>query len=194
MASSYPITTKGPTVPLYVTREQYFTAAKEILLAQGFRGLKMTALHRHLGVSSGSFYNYFKNWPDFVQQFLDHWAGQTDEIAEKASVPLDAFERLELLRQLAQTVPHDVEAAIRTWSTVEPLVAQAQQNVDQQRRALIRRAVVEATGGEQDADQLAEFILSLIVGCQQLTKPVDVRAMDAMLARSNAMIARIAQS
>lgn len=175
-------------VPLYVTREQYFTAATEILSAEGFRRLNMTALHRRLGVSSGSFYNYFRNWPDFVRKYLEQWTAHTDQIAERASAELDPLDRLRLLRRLTRTVAHDAEVAIRTWGAMEPMVAEAQREVDRKRLALIRIAVAEASGGRDDADRMAELALSMIVGWQQLRQPFDAERMDWMLSRFIEMV------
>ena len=169
-------------MPQYVGREDYYAAAVEILSGSGSGDLSMTALHRRLGVSSGSFYNWFRNWPDFVTQFLEHWAARTEEIAREAAAPLAPLERLELLRRLARTVPHDAEAAIRVWSTGDPAVAAAQREVDRRRREVVRAAVVEAGAGA-DADELAELYLSMIVGVQLLHRPVDVDALDRLLAR-----------
>lgn len=175
-------------MPLYVTREQYFTAATEILSADGYRGLRMTALHRALGVSSGSFYNYFRNWPDFVRQFLEQWTAHTDSIAARAAEAPDAVDRLRLLRGLTRTVPHDAEVAIRTWAAMEPSVAEAQREVDRRRLVLIRAAVVEAAGENEDTDRMAQLALSMIVGWQQLRRPFDPETMDWMLGRFIEMV------
>jgi AcrR family transcriptional regulator len=180
-------------VPLYVTREQYFTAATEILSEQGYHRLKMTALHQRLGVTSGSFYHYFKNWPDFVAGFLAYWTAHTNQIAEKSAATPDPLDRLELLRALTRTVPHDAEVAIRTWSAMDPMVAAAQRDVDRRRIDIIRTAVVEATGSERDADRFAELGLSMIVGWQQLRQPFDPEAMDWMLTRFIAMVTPLAK-
>ncbi|WP_145986092.1 TetR/AcrR family transcriptional regulator [Pseudonocardia sp. EC080619-01] len=142
----------------------------------------MTALHRRLKVSSGSFYNWFRSWPDFVQQFLGHWTDYTEQIASRAAVPQDALQRLDLLRELARTVPHDAEAAIRAWGTVDPVVAAAQRAVDQRRLAVIEAAVGEVALPAADVTELAELCLSVVIGSQLMHKPVDVDALDRHLA------------
>lgn len=167
-------------MPHYVGREDYYAAAVAILSESGFRDLNMTALHRRLGVSSGSFYNWFRNWPEFVRQFLTHWTEHTEQIARQAAVPQDPVQRLELLRRLARTVPHDAEAAIRVWSTTDPTVASAQRTVDRRRLAVIREAV--AGVAEEDATELAELCLATVVGTQLMTRPVDVDTLDRHLA------------
>ncbi len=167
-------------MPTLVTREDYFGAATDILSEEGFGGLKMTALHRRLGVSSGSFYNYFQNWDDFVRGFLEDWTVRTNDIADRAATA-DSFERLELLRRLTRTVPHRAEAAIRTWAAMDPAVAAAQRDVDARRVALLETALVQVTGDAELAGLLAESALSMIVGWQQLSRPFDAEKLDWML-------------
>ena len=168
-------------MPTLVSRADYFGAATDLLSEHGYRGLTMTALHRRLGVSSGSFYNYFKNWDEFVRAFLEHWTVHTNDIADRAAATADSLERLHLLRELTRTVAHDAEAAIRTWAAMDPAVAAAQRDMDQRRLALIRAAVVEVTGDEERAGHLAESALSMIVGWQQISSPFDADKMDRML-------------
>jgi AcrR family transcriptional regulator len=170
-------------------RERYFDAAIEILSEAGFRDLKMTALHRRLGLTSGSFYHHFNSWPDFVRQFLAYWTEFHTDAAVAAAVPLqDPVQRLEQMRVLATKVPHDAESAIRIWGAMDPEVARVQQDVDRKRLDLIRLAVVEATGNPDDADRLAGLALAIIVGYQQLGRPVDVDALDQALGQFNAMV------
>jgi AcrR family transcriptional regulator len=170
-------------LPHYVSRDDYFAAAVGILSEVGFRGLKMTALHQRLGVTSGSFYNYFRNWPDFVQQFLAHWLDRTDQIAQEAARPNEAVNRLELLRGLSKTVPHDAEAAIRIWAAMDPAVGEVQRAVDERRVDLIAQAVAQVRGHEHDAHRLAELCLAGVVGLQMLRRPVDLDEMDWQLAQ-----------
>jgi AcrR family transcriptional regulator len=168
-------------VPRSATRERYFVAALEIMTDQGFGHLTMTALHRHLNVSSGSFYHFFKGWDDFVARFLESWIEQTEEISAKAEGASDPFDRLEILRWLARSVPHAAEAAMRIWSASDPAVATTQRHVDAQRLAIIREAVSAAGVTDVQADHLARHGLSIIVGWQQLSRPFDLQVLDEML-------------
>jgi AcrR family transcriptional regulator len=163
------------------SRAKYFAAALEILTEQGFKQLTMTALHRRLDVSSGSFYHFFRGWDDFVAQFLADWIEQTAAISAAARRASDAFDRLELLRVLSRTVPHSAEAAIRNWAATDPVVAEAQRHLDGQRFAIIRESVAAVGIDGQVADRLAQHGLSIIVGWQQLSRPFDMDALDAML-------------
>jgi hypothetical protein len=141
----------------------------------------MTALHQRLAVSSGSFYHFFAGWDDFVAKFLDSWMGQTAEISAEAQQASDPFDRLDILRLLARTVPHAAEAAMRIWSATDPAVAIAQRDMDAQRFGIIREAVSAAGVADARADYLARHGLSIIVGWQQLSHPFDLHVLDEML-------------
>jgi AcrR family transcriptional regulator len=151
------------------------------LTEEGSGHLTMTALHQRLGVSSGSFYHFFGGWEDFVAQFLESWIAQTAEISSEAEQASDPFDRLEVLRWLARTVPHAAEAAMRIWSATEPAVVTAQRHVDTQRFAIIRDAVCAAGVTDARADTLARHGLSIIVGWQQLSRPFDLDVLDELL-------------
>jgi AcrR family transcriptional regulator len=169
-------------MPESVTRERYFTAAIEILSQGGFRELKMTALHERLGLTSGSFYHYFKSWPDFVRQFLSYWTKfHTDVTIAANASPQDPVHRLMQMRVQASRLPHDAEAAIRIWSAMDPIVAAVQHEVDHKRKEIIRMAVVEATGVQEGAGELANLAMTIIVGHQLLCRPTDVAALDVAL-------------
>ena len=106
---------------------------------------------------------------------------QTADISTAAQQASDPFDRLEILRVLARTVPHAAEAAMRNWAAADPVVAEAQRHIDGQRLAIIRQSVAAIGIDGQVADRLAQHGLSVIVGWQQLSRPFDAEALDAML-------------
>ena len=179
-------------MPSNASREKYFAAALEILTDHGFGQLTMTALHRSLDVSSGSFYHFFRGWDDFVHQFLQSWVQQTAEISAAAQKASDPFDRLEILRLLARTVPHAAEAAMRIWSAANPVVAAAQRQIDAQRLNVIREAVLAAGVAAPQSDHLARHGLSIIVGWQQLSHPFDIEELDVMLGQFIDLVRRFA--
>ena len=88
-------------MPTLVTRQQYFEGALEILSSQGPGGLQVTKLCKVVGASTGSFYNYFRNWKDFVDQFLKNWrqelTKQLIEAAELVAEPAERFRKLTMI-------------------------------------------------------------------------------------------------
>jgi AcrR family transcriptional regulator len=173
-----------------VTQEQYFEAALARLAAHGADGLTIGGLCAELGVTSGSFYHYFGSWAGFVATLLAHWeVEQTQAIADRASAVADPEVRLDLLRDRAGALPHDAEAAIRAWSQADEVVGQAQRRVDRLRHDQLRGAVLGMGVPADRADRLATMGLALLVGLQQLERPVDGVVLRAVFDEFGAMVA-----
>ena len=115
-----------------VTRERYFEGAIDLLSTVGYTGLKQATLCRTLGVTTGSFYNYFTNWKDFTGQLMTNWlAERTTMLVALAESEPDPYRRLDLLRTVTLALPHRAEAAIRMWANVDPDVRAAQHEADE---------------------------------------------------------------
>ena len=66
-------------------KDRYFEAAQEILATEGYGGLKLAAVCKYLGVTTGSFYHSFESWGDFTNAFLLNWRRErTTLLAELA--------------------------------------------------------------------------------------------------------------
>lgn len=166
---------------LKVTQEQYFAAALSQLAAQGAEGLTISRLCQALGVTSGSFYHYFGGWAGFVEALLAHWEDeQTQRIVRLARAEAGAEQRLDVLRRQATALPHEAEAAIRAWSRGDRRVDQAQRKVDAQRHAALRAIIVDLGLPAPDAERLATTGMALLVGMQQLHRPVDLGLLNAV--------------
>ena len=167
---------------LKVTQEQYFTAALDHLAAHGAEGLTIGVLCRALGVTSGSFYHYFGNWNGWLDALLAHWEErQTDRIVARAASQATPEKRMQVLQSEAAELPHEAEAAIRAWGQGEEKVRLAQERVDTRRRDELRTIMVEVGVPPADADRLSIMGLAVLVGIQQLQRPVDVAVLYALL-------------
>lgn len=159
---------------LSVTREDYFEGALKILATEGHHALKMSTLCKMLGVTTGSFYNYFGSWAEFAPQLLTHWEKeQTLRIEDVSNREDDPVVRIFTMKELAVEIPHEAEAAIRAWSNGDPLVAKFQRRVDDERIAALRAVVGTLVADEAKADILSLMGVSLLVGTQSLRSPVD---------------------
>jgi len=158
-----------------VNRQDYFDGAMTMLAESGYGSLRLTSLCKQLGVTSGSFYNWFTGWSDFVDQFLDYWQSEeTEALAEEAAKEADPSVRLDTLRTLAAGIPHRAEVALRAWSNTDPRVAAVQRQVDDQRLRVLTTVMLDLGIDAPLADRLGELALSIVIGHEHL----DPAAMD----------------
>jgi AcrR family transcriptional regulator len=165
-----------------VTKIDYFTAALAVLADEGHGALKIGTLCRSIGVTAGSFYNYFGSFDGFVTELLGYWEQEKTQriFAAAAAVP-DPVSRVKLVKTLAVDLPHEAETAIRAWAHINPAVAEAQHRVDQERRTALRDVLAGVIPIEREADELAIMGLSLLVGIQQWRSPVDAAELGRVL-------------
>ncbi|GAB3071900.1 TetR/AcrR family transcriptional regulator [Nocardioides zeae] len=155
-----------PTAP----QLRFFEAGLDLLAEEGYGALKLAPLCRRVGVTTGSFYHAFPNWPTYTSALLQHWYRErTDRARVLADEETDPARRVELLVRAAVELPHRAEAAIRVWAGVDPGVAQLQQQVDDQRLATVTEALAAAMppGSEDLARNLAQAGFFLLVGYEQ---------------------------
>lgn len=156
-----------------VTREEYFESAMSILGAHGPGGLKISALCRALKVTSGSFYGYFGSLDGFVEEFLNYWEEtQTERIANIIALPPEPADRIHLAKELAATLPHAAEAAIRSWASTNEKVAAMQRLVDARRIEALSDILRPAAVDDEEAQSLGLMAMTLLVGLQQMRIPV----------------------
>ena len=137
---------------LVVTREDYFAAALDVLAQRGHGALRIGPLCKAIGVTTGSFYHYFGSWDGFVAALLEHWEHEkTQRIFEIAAAQPDPHARVRTMKELACSVPHEAEAAIRAWAHVNPIVDGVQRRVDQERLTAVRTVI---SGVVPDSTQL----------------------------------------
>lgn len=166
---------------LLVTRDDYFESAMRILGTEGANGLKIAPLCRSLKVTSGSFYGYFGSLDRFVVELMEYWeAQQTDRIVRLSNAQADAAERIRLMKRLGAGLPHEAEAAIRSWAHTNPTVGAAQKRVDERRVNGLAKVLLPAVGSRAEAKRLAIMGVTLLVGVQQLRSPVKKKDFDLL--------------
>jgi AcrR family transcriptional regulator len=157
-----------------LTRASYFSVALDILAEEGPASLTITELCRRLGVTKGSFYHHFEGRPQFVDALLEYWvsehASRLIRVSESIS---DPDERRAVLKSIAIGLPHDAEAAIRSWSAQDGHVAAAQTAVDRARLDHLRDSYIEAGIPRPRAELFATIAMSVLAGMQQVVHPTD---------------------
>ena len=168
---------------LVVTREDYFIAAMAILAEEGHGALKVAPLCRRVGVTTGSFYNYFGSLDGFIAELLPYWEQeQTDRLIRMASVRPEPRARITALKDLAlKEIQHEAEAAIRAWANFNPEVYAAQRRVDAERFDALVSVLKELIPHKRERDLLAVMGISLLSGYQAWRKPFDRRELSRVL-------------
>ncbi len=162
------------------TAVDYVVAALDVLADEGSDGLTIAALCRVLQVTKGSFYHHFTGMPAFTTALLAYWESEHSErlIAISVQTP-DPVERIGVLTDIAVSLPHAAESAIRAWARSSPEVARVQTRVDRRRERHLVEAF-RAIGLEPALATLqARMALALLIGAQHRgpVRPPELRAM-----------------
>lgn len=160
------------------TRELYLEIGLTVLADSGYGALKLAEVCKRLGVTSGSFYHFFKNWSDYTTQLIDHWLTSRTE-AEVAAVQAvtDPLRRMAELIEFAVSLPHDAEAAIRTWAAIDPDVRKVQQAADRARYDVVFDLVMELLDDRDAAHRYSSWGNYVLTGYEQTTLPEDREAL-----------------
>ncbi|ATD72815.1 MULTISPECIES: TetR/AcrR family transcriptional regulator [Gordonia] len=156
------------------TRELYLETGLAVLADSGYSALKLAEVCKRLGVTSGSFYHFFKNWSDYTSQVITHWYdSRTEAELAAARTEPDMSRRVDDLVQSALGLPHDAESAIRTWAAMDPEVCKVQEAADRARYD----AALELLDDRVAAHRYANWALYLLTGYEQTTLPQDKEAL-----------------
>jgi AcrR family transcriptional regulator len=159
--------------------EAYFATGLDVLSELGYGGLKLAEVCSRLGVTSGSFYHYFSNWSAYTYQLVDHWKqASTTMLVESSRHERDPRKRIDQLIHNGLNLPHGAEAAIRTWSSLDPVVYAVQAEVDRQRHDIVRESALEILHDERQAEVFADWGIYVLVGYEQSTLPKDKRGLE----------------
>ncbi|MEI6253366.1 MAG: TetR/AcrR family transcriptional regulator [Mycobacteriaceae bacterium] len=163
-------------MPTVAARVSFFEAGLEILADLGYGGLKLAEVCGRLGVTSGSFYHYFTGWNAYTRELVAYWRqDRTVRIIEVLRAHPDPRKRIEAIIEVALSLPHSAEAAIRSWSSVDPDVLAVQREVDQQRFEILYESAFDIVGDVRQAQTYAAWSVYVFVGYEQATLPRDLR-------------------
>lgn len=161
-----------------ISRESYFDTGLDILSDLGYGGLKLAEVCHRLGVTTGSFYHYFPNWPAFSKELLAHWTQvRTVRVIKEVRAEPDPRRRIDALIMTGLHLPHSAEAAIRVWSSLDDHVHAVQVAVDQQRFDVLYEAAYEILQHKRQAQLFAAWAVYLFIGYEQSTLTRDPAAL-----------------
>lgn len=167
-----------------VSREAFLATGLGVLSDLGYGGLKLAELCTRLGVTTGSFYHYFSNWPSYTRELVEYWRqGRTVRLIERIRAEPDPRHRIDSIINIGLHLPHSAEAAIRAWSGADPEVYAVQAEVDKQRHEITRESALEILRDERQAELFAAWAVYLLVGYEQATLRPDKAALEWIVAQ-----------
>ena len=150
--------------------QQWFAAARDILVTEGIEAIRIDRLCQSLDVTKGSFYWHFTSRAAFLSAFLHHWReGATLAVIENLSGQgLDPQTRLHTLLTLPQrpNAPAAalVEQSIRSWARREALAREALDEVDKIRLSFIQEMLEEIGFDRAEAEERARMAYAYMLG------------------------------
>ncbi len=155
-------------------RGSYFETGLEILADLGFGGLKLAEVCNRLGVTTGSFYHYFANWSSYTRELVAYWMqDRTLRLVEVFRAESDPRRRMHMIVAEVLSLPHNAEAAIRAWGSIDPEVLAVQREVDRQRFTVCYDYAMEIVKDHEQAEVFGYWAVCTLVGYEQATLPRD---------------------
>ena len=165
-----------------LTREDWLEAAMAAIIAGGIDQVKVQVIARTLGVSRSSFYWFFKDRQDLLDQLLAHWrATHTAAIVERAERPaatpcravLHVFEcwvREEYFKPR-------LDIAVRDWARKSEQARRAVDQADTERVSALTRMFERHGYPEPEAFIRARVLYFMQIGYYSLSveEPMETR-------------------
>lgn len=167
------------------TREEWLSAAQDLLVSHGVEGVKVLALSHRLGVSRSSFYWYYKDRDDLLAELLDDWENQNtatiEEYCARAEKTITGalcnFFRCFVNPRLFN---QGLDFAVRAWAKQDTAVRGRIDAADSRRLTAVEGMFLRHGYSAQDADIRARILYFQQLGYHALDQVED---MDERLAR-----------
>ncbi|WP_171207246.1 MULTISPECIES: TetR/AcrR family transcriptional regulator [unclassified Ruegeria] len=151
--------------PKALTTEDWLDLALNELRQEGYTALKALPLSRKLNVTRGSFYHHFPSLDEFHKALIAHWSRNTsDAVIRAAQEADDPKAALDDLLQKTLRSGEQLERAVRSWATVQPLVAQEVEKVDNARIKVAENLLVKSGIAKAQATPRARLLYWAAIG------------------------------
>lgn len=122
-------------------KRDWLESALQVLTKSGYASMAIQNLCDALGVSRGSFYWHFKSRTDFINEMLEYWHEEyTAPVPDMVEIKGGTGEE-KLLTLLTVVYQRDLvryDIPIRTWASLDPVVARKVAKTDRFRLGYIR--------------------------------------------------------
>jgi AcrR family transcriptional regulator len=164
--------TESPSPPARssLTRDDWLTAARAALVAEGPAGLRVEAIARALGATKGSFYWHFRDLADLSLALL------TAMEVRLAAIDADAAAIPPRKRVMALALDPDTSgegAALREWAQRDAAAQAAVARRDAAKLAMLTTALEETGLGTTAAARGARILLAARIGIGRMTATED---------------------
>lgn len=152
-----------------VTRDDWLDVAMDVLVSQGIEQVKVLTLGERLGVSRSSFYWYFKNRQDLLNELLGVWENMnTGAIVDHTNRPADTITGAvcNLFRCFVDknVFNHQLDFAVREWSRRSGPVRHIVDRSDETRLDAIRAMFERHEFGPDEAAMRARILYYMQIG------------------------------
>lgn len=134
-----------------------------------------------LKVTRGSFYHHFSGIDNYLQELMEAWEEEnTHMMVKEANMGGSAEESMELLAKAVSSKNQSIEAAIRSWSFYQPIVAKHLSKVDQLRLQYLKGLHMKMGRSDEEASLIADLDYGTLIGIQQLYPKIADEKMKAL--------------
>lgn len=159
-------------------RLDWIRAGQDYLREHGAAGLKIAALAKHRGATTGSFYHHFANWSTYLDELADNYASVDPQDAFALVRELPPVERLRSLFALAKEREiQPLDHAMRVWAATNPRAEKAVQLLDAEFLQFLREIFVEL--GFPDDQARTRALLAFSASAAIVYPPWDVDDADS---------------
>ncbi len=168
-----------------VTREDWLTQARDLMIAQGIDRVKIQPLAEAMEVSRSSFYWYFKDRADLLQALLDTWAEENSAgILAMAAKPTETITEAvcNIFRCVIDPALYNMPAdfAVRAWARSDADVAARVAETDAKRLAALTAMFARHGYPAQEAETRAYVLYYMQIGYDLAVRD---EAVDTRIAR-----------
>jgi AcrR family transcriptional regulator len=158
-----------------VAKQAWLDAGQSLLRKGGASAVKLDALTRELGLTTGSFYRHFGGMKHYLDELARLYGrDQVRANLDKADVD-DPRERIRELGRIARrSKMRSLDAAMRDWAGSNPVAAEAIRAADEHLLLFMSRAFRDLGYSDSESQLRAQILLSF--GVARVVTPWRVQA------------------
>lgn len=159
-------------------REEWIRAGQDLLREHGAVGLKVHALAKRRGATTGSFYHHFDSFPAYLDELADYYSTVDPQETYAIVAEWPPHERLRALFELTQQKDiQPLDHAMRMWAATNERAAAAVRKLDQDYLLFLRQLFMDL-GFTQAAAQ-TRAVLAYSASAAIIYPPWEITDQDA---------------